>query len=66
MLNVHLYFVKPFGYHIAGNGIPLDITGFAAAIKSHQAHPGVYLRSGCGRTFAGEPEVGQASISCRG
>ena len=29
MLKVHLYFVKLFGCHIAGNGIPLDITGFA-------------------------------------
>jgi hypothetical protein len=32
MLNVHLYFVKLFGCHIAGNNILIDITGFSDAI----------------------------------
>src|SRR4051812_28215683 len=27
MLKVHLYFVKVFGCHIAGNNIPIDLSG---------------------------------------
>lgn len=48
MRNVHLYFVKLFGCHIAGNPIPLDIGGFADAIMHGRAHPCVYLNFGCG------------------
>jgi hypothetical protein len=62
MLNVHLYFVKLFGCHIAGNDIPLDITGFAKAIMNEQAHPCVYLNFGCGRTFAGMPMTGMSDM----
>jgi hypothetical protein len=43
MLNVHLYFVKLFGCHIERNGIPLDITGFADAIMSYQAHTPAFI-----------------------
>ena len=49
MLNVHLYFVKLFGCHIAGNNIPIDITDFADAIMTGKPHPYVYLNFGCGR-----------------
>jgi hypothetical protein len=62
MLNVHLYFVKLFGCRIERNGIPLDITGLADAIMSYQAHPRVYLKSGCGRAFAGEPMTGMPDM----
>ena len=62
MLNVHLYFVKLFGCHIAGNGIPLDITGFADAIMNEKAHPCVYLKFGCGRMFAGKPMTGMSDM----
>ena len=33
MLNVHLFFVKLFGCHIAGNNITIGLTGLAEAIK---------------------------------
>ena len=46
MLNVHLYFVKLFGCHIAGNNIPIDITGFSDAIMHGKLHPRVYLKFG--------------------
>ena len=62
MLNVHLYFVKVFGCHIAGNNIPLDISGFANAIMNQTAHPGVYLKFGCGRMFAGRPTIGMSDM----
>jgi hypothetical protein len=62
MLNVHLYFVKLFGCHIAGNGIPLDISSFADAIMRGRAHPCVYLNFGCGRMFAGKPMTGMSDM----
>ena len=62
MLNVHLYFVKLFGCHIAGNNIPIDITGFADAIMTGKAHPHVYLNFGCGRRFNGKPLVGMTDM----
>jgi hypothetical protein len=62
MLNVHLYFVKLFGCHIAGNDIPLDISGFAYAIMNQTAHPCVYLKFGCGRMFAGRLMTGMSDI----
>ncbi len=62
MLKVHLYFVKLFGCHIAGNGIPLDVTGFADAIMNEEAHSCVYLKFGCGRTFAGMPMTGMSDM----
>jgi hypothetical protein len=62
MLNVHLYFVKLFGCHIAGNAIPLDITGFALSILNEKAHPSVYLKFGCGRMFGGRPMTGMSDL----
>ena len=62
MLNVHLYFVKLFGCHIAGNAIPLDIARFANAILHQKAHPCVYVKFGCGRTSAGEPMTGMSDM----
>jgi hypothetical protein len=62
MLNVHLYFVKLFGCHIAGNDIPLDISGFGNEIMNEKAHPCVYLNFGCGRTFAGQPMTGMSDM----
>lgn len=62
MLNVHLYFVKLFGCHIAGNDIPLDIASFADAIMNEKAHPCVYLKFGCGRMFAGKPMTGMSDM----
>ena len=65
MLKVHLYFVKLFGCHIAGNGIPLDITGFADAIMNEKAHSCVYLKFGSGRMFAGMPMTGMSECRLR-
>jgi len=62
MLKVHLYFVKLFGCHISGNNIPLDITRFSDAITYGKAHPNVYLRFGCGMTFAGKPMTGMSDM----
>jgi hypothetical protein len=62
MLGVHLYFVKLFGCHIAGSGIPIEINGFSRAIMQQKAHPGVYLTFGLGRTFAGKPMTGMSHI----
>jgi hypothetical protein len=62
MLNVHLYFVKLFGCHIAGNNIPIDITGFSDAIMHGKLHPRVYLKFGCGRIFDGKPLVGMTDM----
>ncbi len=62
MLNVHLYFVKLFGCHIVGGDIPIDITGFADSISVERAHPLVYLKFGCGRTFAGKPMTGMSNM----
>jgi hypothetical protein len=62
MLYVHLYFAKLFGCHIAGNNIPLDISGFADAIKNGRPHPRVYLNFGCGRLFDGKPLVGMTDM----
>ena len=62
MLNVHLYFVKLFGCHIAGNNIPIDIKGFAAAIMKGKPHPDVYLKFGCGRLFNGKPLLGMTDM----
>lgn len=62
MLNVHLYFVKLFGCHVAGNDIPIDITGFASAIINKKAHPCVFLKFGCGRMFAGKPMTGMSDM----
>jgi hypothetical protein len=59
---VHLYFVKLFGCHIAGNNIPLDIAGFSDAILHGKAHPNVYLRFGCGMTFGGKPMTGMSDM----
>jgi hypothetical protein len=58
MLNVHLYFVKLFGCHVAGNDIPIDTTRFASAILQGKAHPNIYLRFGCAPMFAGQPMTG--------
>ena len=58
MLKVHLYFVKLFGCHIAGNDISLDIIGFANAIMNGKAHPCVHLKFGYGQIFAGKPMTG--------
>lgn len=62
MLNVHLYFVKLFGCHIAGHGIPLDIGGFARSILDQTAHPFVYLKFGCGRMFGGRLMMGMSDM----
>ena len=62
MLNVHLYFVKVFGCHIAGNDIPIDVTGFSNAIMNEEAHPYVYLKFGGGQVFAGKPITGMSDI----
>jgi hypothetical protein len=62
MLNVHLYFVKLFGCHIAGNNIPIDIAGFADAIMQGKPHPHVYLKFWCGRRFDGKPLVGMTDM----
>jgi hypothetical protein len=55
MLNVHLFFVKLFGCHIAGNSIPIGLGGFKDAILHAKAHPRVYLKFGCGRMLDGKP-----------
>lgn len=62
MLKVHLYFVKLFGCHIAGNNIPIDITGFADAIMHGKSHPHVYLKFWRGRMFDGRPLVGMTDM----
>ena len=62
MLNVHLYFVKVFGCHIAGGDIPLDLSGFRNAILNGRANPHVYLKFGVGRTFAGQPMTGMSDM----
>jgi hypothetical protein len=62
MLNVHLYFVKLFGCHIAGNNILVDITGFADAIMEGKSHPHVYLKFWCGRMFDGNALVGMTDM----
>ena len=49
MRNVHLYFVKLFGCHIASSNINIDIKGFSQAILSERAHPNVYLKFGIDR-----------------
>jgi len=61
-LNVHLYFVKLFGCHVAGNNIPIDVRGFSDAIMQGKPHPRVYLNFGCGRTFDGKPLVGMTDM----
>jgi hypothetical protein len=43
MLNVHLYFIKLFGCHIATEKIPIDLAGFSSSIMNNKAHPNVYL-----------------------
>jgi len=62
MLNVHLYFVKLFGCHIAGSNIPIDISGFRNAIMNGRPHPCVYLKFGCGRKFGGMPLIGMSDM----
>jgi hypothetical protein len=62
MHDVHLYFVKLFGCHIAGNNIPLDLKGFSSAILTPAAHPNVYLSFGYGRAFADLPMTGMSDM----
>jgi len=64
MLNVHLFFVKLFGCHIAGNDLPFDIAEFSSAILQDKAHPRIYLSFGCGDTFAGLPRTGMSDLLC--
>jgi len=59
LLNVHLYFVKLFGCHIAGNAIPIPLDRFARALISGTAHPNVYLRFG---TMRGQDHVGMTDM----
>lgn len=46
MVEVHLFFVKLFGCHIAEANIPIDVSGFADAFMNSKPHPFVYLRFG--------------------
>jgi hypothetical protein len=62
LLNVHLYFVKLFGCHVAGNNIPIDLSAFSDSIMNSKAHAKVYLNFGCGRVFAGQPMTGMSDM----
>jgi hypothetical protein len=46
MLGVHLYFVKLFGCIATEYSIPLPIDEFAAAIRSGQPHPRIWISIG--------------------
>lgn len=59
LLNVHLYFVKLFGCHIAGNSIRIPLDPFAHALMNGAAHPGVFLRFG---TWLGQDHVGMTDM----
>ena len=43
MLNIHLYFIKLFGCHIATEKIPIELAEFSYSIMNSKAHPNVYL-----------------------
>lgn len=62
MLNVHLYFVKLFGCHIAGSDIPICLDKFANSIKNGSAHPEIFLRFGCGAVFNNKPLTGMSDV----
>ncbi|GEP55508.1 hypothetical protein RSO01_26740 [Reyranella soli] len=62
MLNVHLYFAKLFGCHIADLNVAIDLSPFRRAILDSVAHPGLYLNFGFGLTDGGEPHVGTSDI----
>lgn len=61
MLNVHLYFVKIFGCHVAEHKIQLDTKALSTAILNGKAHPGIYLKFGITSLFAGEPWIGASN-----
>ena len=58
MLNVHLYFVKILGCHIAKKQISIDIKSLASAIEQGKAHPNIYLKFGIPPMFGAEPLMG--------
>ncbi|WP_376957977.1 hypothetical protein ABNQ39_13055 [Azospirillum sp. A26] len=62
MLNVHLYFTKLFGCHIAGNDVPISLGEFSEAIKNGVAHPKIFLRFGCGAMFTSQPVTGMSDM----
>ena len=57
MINIHLYFIKLFGCHIATAEIPIELAEFSSSIMNSKAHPNVYL--GFWRI---EPRVGMSNI----
>ncbi len=59
LLNSHLYFVKLFGCHIAGNSIPIPLDPFAQALMNGTAHPHVFLRFGI---WPGQDHVGMTDM----
>lgn len=46
LLHVHLYFVKLFGCLIVEHHIPIDVSPFAAALRTRTAHRNIYLAFG--------------------
>ncbi len=62
MLDVHLYFVKLFGCHIADFGVPIDLAPFSKALMTGKAHPNIYLKFGFGARFGGQPHIGISNI----
>jgi hypothetical protein len=62
MLNVHLFFVKVFGCLVIEGSLPIDLSGFARAIKCDRAHPLMHLKFvvppvGITRVIAGRSDV---------
>ena len=46
LLNTHLFFVKLFGCHVAGNQISIPLEPFSSALMQGEAHLRVFLRFG--------------------
>jgi hypothetical protein len=57
MLDVHLYFVKLFGCHIAESEAPIDIDGLAKAFRTGTAHPNIYIKFGYTPSMVGMSEM---------
>lgn len=62
MLDMHLFFIKQFGGLILEGGAPIEIAPFAVAIMNNKAHPGVFLKFGCGPTFPGNSLVARSDL----
>lgn len=63
MLNVHLYFVKLFGCHVVAADISsIDTGAFADALLKGKPHPNIYLKFGCGPSFAGDKMTGMSDL----